>query len=527
MPVIRSGARVAAAAVFLGVALAGPTCVAAADTTDAGPSGATRADARPGPRAARAAAASRGRGPVARQTPRPAAATPQSARRTLLPAIRPIPKVAVTDSAAVEGADPARFTVTLDRAYRSPVTVGYATATATPAGNSIQKATAGVDYTPVSGKLTFAPGQTSQQLSVAVLDDADVESTEQFDLRIFAVLANQVTGLALASGRATIFNNDLASSVTSANVDLSDWMSTLPGIGGRPLTTLPIPGTHDSGTYSMTRNSPWALTGISDFGLLTKLPGWLGVKSRVAPWSKTQPNDVFTQLVDGIRYLDLRLSNEADGIYIEHGLRGPAIDEVLTDIARFAEARPREVVLVDMARFTNFDATAHTALLEQIRQTLGRRLAPDTLGASATLPDFWASDRNIVLIYSDPAVADADADLWPAGTIYQPWPNVQTVEPLLEANRRYLQLRDPARIWGLSGTVTPDARTIVKGLLFGVFAPTSIERLMKGVHPALQDWLRNEFRASVNLVTTDWYSAKWVRGSYVRDVLGSVDGAYL
>ena len=40
------------------------------------------------------------------------------------------------------------------------------------------------DYRPASGKLTFAPGESSKTFTVAILDDAKVETTEVFGLAL-------------------------------------------------------------------------------------------------------------------------------------------------------------------------------------------------------------------------------------------------------------------------------------------------------------------------------------------------------
>ena len=48
------------------------------------------------------------------------------------------------------------------------------------------------------------------------------------------------------------------------------------------------------------------------------------MKPIAAAWGRTQSQSLSEQFANGIRYLDLRFSNEPDGqIYIEHGLRGP------------------------------------------------------------------------------------------------------------------------------------------------------------------------------------------------------------
>ena len=68
------------------------------------------------------------------------------------------------------------FAVTLNRAAAHAVSVDYATVDGT--------ATAGADYTAVSGTLSFAPGETEKTVSVAILDDAVDEGKEKFKLTL-------------------------------------------------------------------------------------------------------------------------------------------------------------------------------------------------------------------------------------------------------------------------------------------------------------------------------------------------------
>jgi hypothetical protein len=84
----------------------------------------------------------------------------------------------------------ASFTVRLSMPSTSSVTVDYATVSGS--------AMAGRDFMPVSGTLTFAPGQTTQTVVVLTVDDHVVESTETFSL----TLSNPV-GVTVVRGDAT------------------------------------------------------------------------------------------------------------------------------------------------------------------------------------------------------------------------------------------------------------------------------------------------------------------------------------
>jgi hypothetical protein len=87
--------------------------------------------------------------------------------------LRPRLSVAqVRVSEPVSGIPWAAITLSLSAPAGVPVSVRYATADVT--------ALARIDYAPTSGRLVFAPGQTSRTVYVAILSDAKRESTETF-----------------------------------------------------------------------------------------------------------------------------------------------------------------------------------------------------------------------------------------------------------------------------------------------------------------------------------------------------------
>ncbi len=94
---------------------------------------------------------------------------------------------------------PAAFTVSLNAPCVTPVTVSYSIDIANGT------ATAGVDYTAVSGTLTFAPGETTKTVFVPVLNDALAEPTETFTLNL-----SNATGAVIIDGQgvATILDDD-------------------------------------------------------------------------------------------------------------------------------------------------------------------------------------------------------------------------------------------------------------------------------------------------------------------------------
>jgi hypothetical protein len=89
------------------------------------------------------------------------------------------------------------FTVTLSAASSKTVTVNYATADST--------ATAGTDYTSVSGTLTFNPGETSKTVNVSAKDDMTYEADETFFLNLSGAVNAAISH---AQGVGTIINDD-------------------------------------------------------------------------------------------------------------------------------------------------------------------------------------------------------------------------------------------------------------------------------------------------------------------------------
>lgn len=122
-----------------------------------------------------------------------------------------VPAVSADNIAVDEAAGNAVFTVLLSAASSNTVTVDYTTVN----GSAFDT----TDYTGVSGTLTFLPGETSQPLPVAVLDDSAVESDETFDL----VLSNPVNAtLPAGTATATILDNDTpAFTVNDVSLDES------------------------------------------------------------------------------------------------------------------------------------------------------------------------------------------------------------------------------------------------------------------------------------------------------------------
>ncbi len=125
-----------------------------------------------------------------------------------------LPSLSVADRSAAEGntgTSAMNFTVLLSKAAANTVSVGYTTSNDT--------ATAG-DFTPTVGTLSFAPGETSKIVSVAISGDATYELNEQFTLNL-----SNATNATIADAAAIgiITNDDInPSPTTPPKVSIAD-----------------------------------------------------------------------------------------------------------------------------------------------------------------------------------------------------------------------------------------------------------------------------------------------------------------
>ena len=122
------------------------------------------------------------------------------------------PSLAIDDVTVAEDAGSAVFTVSLRPQSDDVVTVAY--------GTSDWTATAGSDYTAISGTLSFAPGQTRKAITVRILDDGEEEGSEVFTVRL-SDARNAV--LADPEGTATIIDDEYSGPETMAR-ETTEWI---------------------------------------------------------------------------------------------------------------------------------------------------------------------------------------------------------------------------------------------------------------------------------------------------------------
>lgn len=133
---------------------------------------------------------------------------------TVTVTVSPLPTLSIADASVDEGDAGTKtlsFVVTLSAASATTVTVDFVTADGT--------ATAGSDYQAAGGTLNFAPGVTSQNVTVTINGDTLHETDETFTVTLSNAAGARVTD---GSATGSILNDDARPSLRIADVSLAE-----------------------------------------------------------------------------------------------------------------------------------------------------------------------------------------------------------------------------------------------------------------------------------------------------------------
>jgi uncharacterized delta-60 repeat protein len=173
------------------------------------------------------------------------------------------------------------------------------------------------DFTPVSGTLTFIPGQTSASFNVPITDDTIVENNETIRLQLSGVTGTAQLGRATAT--LVIFDNDFAPGVLNFAASA---LSVNEGSGNATLTVLRTSGSRGAVSVDYVATSGTATAGL-DFQAVR---GTLAFSDGQTAQSILVPiiDDI---LVEGNEFFTVTLSNIAGG-----ALLGSSLNVVVTII---------------------------------------------------------------------------------------------------------------------------------------------------------------------------------------------------
>jgi 1-phosphatidylinositol phosphodiesterase len=205
---------------------------------------------------------------------------------------------------------------------------------------------------------TAAEGATMRVLTLTDLTDAAYTS-------LTLTLTKGDSTVYTATQTAEVLGDGAGLLLTPWNHSLTDWMSEIPD--NRSLADLTIPGTHDSGA---------------------------DLDGALSQWTKCQSLSIGDQLSSGVRFLDIRLKLQEDGLNVYHGIADQELsfDEVRADCKAFLEAHPGEVILMSIKQEDENNASFPSAIATAIAKD------PDLWYTTNKLPTLGDVRGKIVLI---------------------------------------------------------------------------------------------------------------------------------
>ena len=166
-----------------------------------------------------------------------------------------------------------------------------------------------------------------------------------------------------------------------------------------------IPGSHDSATNFLT--SDLAADKKDDTGAknISAIPG--AGPEIFKNWGRAQRMDVYDQLMAGVRYLDIRVCFEKDGVpYICHGNRGETLQSTMDLVKAFFEVggTEDEVVIIWFQHVYSYDAKIQPGDVAKLEKILSGTIKELAIPSSASVGESYESLRkkgNILIVMDD------------------------------------------------------------------------------------------------------------------------------
>lgn len=274
------------------------------------------------------------------------------------------------------------------------------------------------------------------------------------------------------------------------------WMEREQGhISHLPLTQVALPGSHDAGTWDIDCLSPWSPSRKEWWVKLARMFPFVTMQYAI-----TQNYPVEEQAMRGIRYFDLRVcayvKNGQKSYRFVHGMLGGDFMQGIKRLCKFARENTKEILILNVRETDSFTDDDHVHLQQEFFNAARERLATVQHFSPVTrVRDFWASDRNVIVIYPN---ADPKYGLWPTSTITTKWPNMTNAAQCLAYLDKQMTTRNVNRnqLYNLQACLTPNEDWVMKH-------PLTSTRQLAGSINALMVPNFHKWRGKLNCIMVD------------------------
>lgn len=311
------------------------------------------------------------------------------------------------------------------------------------------------------------------------------------------------------------------------NFELSDWMGDLQEfLNEHPLSRIVVPGAHDAGSFSLTTKEVAPFAPKCTQSKVSRL--WSCI---TRPWAVTQGDNYTSMMNNGCRYFDTRVcwDEKRNSIRTEHSLLGMSLEALFSQVKRFVEAHPKEMVILHLRHFRykeyyDMPEEKHKELLELILKVFGEEMLVQESEWNSPMQDLWAKGRKVMIFYAHKVqeVYESYRYVVPRCRIHgELWCNAQNLQKLEQKLDEYCTKCEGMDIfYKLEACMTPNTNFIVRGIISCIFypifrfvwcplfRPKHLREVAKLVAPTLEKWVIKQKEAGkrINIVSFDGFS---------------------
>lgn len=327
------------------------------------------------------------------------------------------------------------------------------------------------------------------------------------------------------------FSNHFFSMEEHECSDYCCWIELLSkhGLDNHSILDLVIPGTHDSATSNISIKNQYAPNSPRILRNAKKIMKGNKLKNFVAKWAIAQEKTISEQLHDGIRYFDFRVCSliekvkgkKDDSLYTCHSIISDKIDDILTDIKKFIDCHPKEIIILNFNHFYDVSQTQHKQLCSLFEHLFSDRMIDNTVSLRTPIKELWDNKKSIIILYENCENFEIPKDyLWPKKPfLFSAWMNSAKVTDLKKKMSKHLLERKKnidsvpdtcnfkSKLHVTQGILTPDVG-MISSSVFTKSESTSLIEVGNNVTPQFINWCIDEWKhLNLNILTVDHYHA--------------------
>ncbi|XP_023219772.1 uncharacterized protein LOC111621764 [Centruroides sculpturatus] len=255
-------------------------------------------------------------------------------------------------------------------------------------------------------------------------------------------------------------------------------------IGFNSLSDLMIPGTHDAGSYLRENRSQ---------------------ETFKSAMFMCQDEDIWNQLMYGIRFLDLRVTyrnikGNPEVFWITHSLirMNLTVREVLRTVKKFLEST-NEIVIIDFHRFVfllNDEPKTYKKLMEMIENEVGQYAVPRSYGYKTTLNELWKENKRLIIGFN--SFHAGESILFFPGVTHL-WAKTDNLRSLKRYFDNNVCSQPKNKLWSAMAELTPQWPSYLS------IWSRSLREMAQEVNLEITRWFRNRFWNCANIVSTDFF----------------------